>query len=78
MSNCGFTKTDKVMVTTKGRVLDHIGFDVKDLQAFIKMLEAQGIKLDRPYTKNEKTGEALAFITDPWGVYIELNERRPR
>ena len=59
-------------------MLDHIGFDVKDLQAFIKTLEAQGIKLDRPYTKNEKTGEALAFITDPWGVYIELNERRPR
>ena len=60
---------------TKGRVLDHIGFDVKDLQAFIKKLEANGIKLDRPYTKNEQTGAALAFITDPWGTYIELNER---
>ena len=59
----------------KGRVLDHIGFDVKDLQAFIKMLEANGIKLDRPYTKNEQTGAALAFMTDPWGTYIELNER---
>jgi catechol 2,3-dioxygenase-like lactoylglutathione lyase family enzyme len=73
-----FTKADKTMVTTKGRILDHIGFDVKDLQAFIKTLEAQGIKLDRPYTKNEKTGDALAFITDPWGVYIEMNERRAR
>ena len=73
-----FSKTDKPMITTKGRVLDHIGFDVKDLQAFIKKLEANGIKLDRPYTKNEQTGDALAFITDPWGVYIELNERRPR
>ena len=69
---------DKPMVTTKGRVLDHIGFDVKDLQGFIKKLEAEGIKLDRPYTKNEQTGDALAFITDPWGTYIELNERRPR
>jgi hypothetical protein len=56
-------------------VLDHIGFDVKDLQAFIKKLEANGIKLDRPYTKNEQTGAALAFITDSWGTYIELNER---
>ena len=73
-----FAKADKPMVTTKGRVLDHIGFDVKDLQAFIKKLEADGIKLDRPYTKNEQTGDALAFITDPWGTYIELNERRPR
>ena len=73
-----FAKADKPMVTTKGRILDHIGFDVKDLQAFIRTLEANGIKLDRPYTKNEKTGDALAFITDPWGVNIELNERRPR
>jgi predicted enzyme related to lactoylglutathione lyase len=55
-------------------VLDHIGFDVKDLQAFIKTLEANGIKLDRPYTKTDNGG-ALAFITDPWGTYIELNER---
>jgi catechol 2,3-dioxygenase-like lactoylglutathione lyase family enzyme len=61
--------------TTKGRVLDHIGFDVKNLEAFCKKLEAAGIKLDRPYTKNAQTGAALAFIYDPWGTYIELNER---
>jgi catechol 2,3-dioxygenase-like lactoylglutathione lyase family enzyme len=70
-----FNKTDPAAAPTKGRVLDHIGFDVKDLQGFIKKLEANGIKLDRPYTKNEQTGAALAFITDPWGTYIELNER---
>jgi catechol 2,3-dioxygenase-like lactoylglutathione lyase family enzyme/extradiol dioxygenase family protein len=73
-----FAKADKPMITTKGRILDHIGFDLKDLQGFIKKIEAQGIKLDRPYTKNEKTGDALAFITDPWGTYIELNERNTR
>ena len=70
-----FNKADTAQVTTKGRVLDHIGFDVTDLQAFIKKLEAAGVKLDRPYTKNQQTGAALAFITDPWGTYIELNER---
>jgi catechol 2,3-dioxygenase-like lactoylglutathione lyase family enzyme len=70
-----FNKADTAQAPTKGRVLDHIGFDVKDLAAFIKKLEANGIKLDRPYTKNEQTGAALAFITDPWGTYIELNER---
>ena len=36
---------------TKGRSLDHIGFEVKGLEAFCKKLEAAGIKLDRPYTK---------------------------
>jgi catechol 2,3-dioxygenase-like lactoylglutathione lyase family enzyme len=69
-----FAKSATPTITTKGRVLDHIGFDVKDLQAFIKTLEANGIKLDRPYTKTDNGG-ALAFITDPWGTYIELNER---
>jgi catechol 2,3-dioxygenase-like lactoylglutathione lyase family enzyme len=74
--NLTFSKADTpTTVTTKGRVLDHIGFDVKNLEAFCKKLEAAGIKLDRPYTKNEQTGTALAFIYDPWGTYIELNER---
>jgi catechol 2,3-dioxygenase-like lactoylglutathione lyase family enzyme len=74
-ANLSFSKTDMPTVTTKGRVLDHIGFDVTNLEAFCKKLEAAGIKLDRPYTKNAQTGAALAFIYDPWGTYIELNER---
>lgn len=73
-ANLTFSKTDQPTVPTKGRILDHIGFDVTDLQAFIKKLEASGIKLDRPYTKQDNGG-ALAFITDPWGASIELNER---
>jgi catechol 2,3-dioxygenase-like lactoylglutathione lyase family enzyme/predicted enzyme related to lactoylglutathione lyase len=70
-----YNKADMAQAPTKGRILDHIGFDVTDLQGFIKKLEANGVKLDRPYTKNEQTGVALAFITDPWGTYIELNQR---
>jgi catechol 2,3-dioxygenase-like lactoylglutathione lyase family enzyme len=69
-----FAKTATPAAPTKGRVLDHIGFDVKDLQGFIKKLEAAGIKMDRPYTPTDNGG-ALAFITDPWGTSIELNER---
>ena len=56
-----------------GRVLDHIGFDVKDLKGFIAKLEAAGIKMNRPFTP--RPGGGLAFIIDPWGTYIELNER---
>ena len=69
------SKADGPAVTTRGRVLDHIGFDVQNLEAFTKKLEAAGIKLDRPLTRNPQTGGALAFIYDPWGTYIELNER---
>ena len=73
--NLTFSKADGAAVTTRGRVLDHIGFDVQNLEAFCKKLEAAGIKLDRPLTRNPQTGGALAFIYDPWGTYIELNER---
>ena len=53
---------------------DHIGFEIKNLDAFTKKLEAQGIKLDRPYTKVPQLGIAIAFIKDPWGTNIEMTE----
>jgi len=71
-----FNKADSAQAPTRGRVLDHIGFDVKDLKGFIKTLEANNIKLDRPYSVND-LGIGIAFITDPWGTYIEINERPP-
>ena len=61
-------------VPTKGRALDHIGFEVKNLEAYCKKLEAAGIKLDAPYRKLPDVPLAIAFLTDPWGVYIELTE----
>lgn len=57
----------------KGRRLTHIGFEIRNLEAFCKKLQAMGIKLDRPYTKLS-LGIANAYITDPWGTYIELTE----
>jgi catechol 2,3-dioxygenase-like lactoylglutathione lyase family enzyme len=69
-----FAKADTPQAPTKGRVLDHIGFDVKDLQAFVKKIQAEGIKLDEPIRKND-TGVALTYITDPWGTRIELVQR---
>lgn len=71
--NLTFAPSMTPVAPTKGRVLDHIGFEVVNLEAFCKKLEASGIKLDRPYTKNPN-GLALAFVTDPWGTNIELNE----
>ena len=59
---------------TKGGSLDHIGFEVKDLEAYCKKLEANGLKLDVPYRKIPSLGIAIAFLTDPQGVYIELTE----
>ena len=69
-----FTPSPTATVGTTGRALDHIGFEVKNLEAFTKKLEAEGIKLDRPYTKVPELGIAIAFIKDPWGTNIEMTE----
>ena len=61
-------------VATKGRSLDHIGFEVKNLEAYCKQLEAKGIQFDTPYRKLPDMPLAVAFLTDPWGATIELTE----
>jgi len=59
---------------TKGRTLDHIGFEVKDLEAFCKKLEAAGVKFDAPYRELPNLRLKIAFILDPIGTRIELTE----
>jgi len=59
---------------TKGRSVDHIGFEVKNLEEFCKKLEAGGVKFDVAYRKLPALGISLAFLTDPFGTYIELTE----
>ena len=70
-----FAKSAAPVVTTKGRILDHIGFDVTDLRGFLKKLEADGVTIAQGFTPGP-LGGGLAFIYDPWGTYIELNERK--
>jgi len=69
-----FTPASSAVVGTQGRAVDHIGFEVKNLEAFTKKLEADGIKLERPYTKVAALDISIAFIKDPWGTYIELTD----
>jgi predicted enzyme related to lactoylglutathione lyase len=69
-----FSPSPDPVVGTSGHSLDHIGFEIKDLEAFCKKLEAMGIKLNVTYRKAEALGLGVAFVTDPWGTSIELNE----
>src|SRR6059036_233048 len=71
-----FNKADAKQAPTRGRVLDHIGFDVKDHEAFVKKIQAEGIKLDEPVRKSP-TGSTITYITDPWGTRIEIVQRAP-
>lgn len=72
-TNIRFSESTAV-VGTRGRTLDHIAFEVDNLEAFCKRLEARGIKFDRPYTMNKARTIGFAIITDPNGTAIELTE----
>jgi catechol 2,3-dioxygenase-like lactoylglutathione lyase family enzyme len=75
-SHLTFTPATGTVVGTKGRVLDHIGFEIRDLEGFTKQLEANGVKVERFLkTKLPNFGDiSIAYVTDPWGTYIELTE----
>jgi catechol 2,3-dioxygenase-like lactoylglutathione lyase family enzyme len=60
---------------TAGRAVDHVGFEVTDLEAFCRRLEAKGIELTAPYRRDPALNDiGTASITDPWGTVIELTE----
>ena len=70
-----FRKADSAPAPTKGRSLDHIGFEIKGLEAFCKNLEAQGVPFDLAYREMPQLGGMkIAFILDPVGTRIELTE----
>jgi catechol 2,3-dioxygenase-like lactoylglutathione lyase family enzyme len=72
--NVSFSPNDMKPEPTKGRSLDHIGFEVKNLDEFVKRLEAAGNKMDGPPRLVPNSNVKIAFFTDPWGTYIELTE----
>jgi len=69
-----FSPSQTATAATQGRALDHIGFEVKNLEAFTKKLEADGIPLTVTYRRVDALNIAIAFIKDPWGTNIELTE----
>ena len=73
--NLSFSAGAMKPIPTKGRGIDHIGFDVKDIDAFAKRLEGMGLKFDAPPRQIQNAPTRVAFFTDPWGTYIEVTEK---
>lgn len=69
-----FADDERVQAPTRGHILDHIGFDVRDHQAFVERLTAEGIELDEP-PRRSTSGGWITYITDPWGTRIEIVQR---
>jgi len=63
---------DEDLTGTAGRVLDHVGFEVRGLAAFCDGLPARGIMLVEPCHRDGDL--TFARLVDPWGTVIELTE----
>ena len=72
--NMSFGNARAEVVPTRGRAIDHIGFELDDLEAFCEQLKEKGIEFDVEYREIDSIELKIAFITDPSGVYIELTE----
>jgi len=71
--NLNFSAAPRATLPTKGRMLDHIGFEVVKLKAFCQRLESLGVMFDEHYAEG-RDGVGRALLTDPWGTSIELTE----
>ena len=59
------------VVGTKGRAIDHLGFEVRNLDAAVAALRAKGVAVE---PVRREAGFKSAFLTDPQGVRVELTE----
>ena len=72
--NLSFGANNSGRQNTQGSAIDHIGFEIDNLEEFCKQLEAKGIVFDIPYREIRAIGLNIAYFTDPSGVYVELTE----
>jgi len=60
-----------------GEQLDHLAFEVPDLDRFLLKIRAKGVPVAKePYRISGGSGR-IAFVLDPNEVWIELIERPP-
>lgn len=70
-----FAKQEAAQAPTKGRSIDHIGFEVTNIDAFVKKLEAAGVPIETQIRNSANASKLrIAYIMDPWGTYIELTQ----
>jgi len=72
--NLSFNGSRRERAPSQGRAIDHIGFEVDDLDAFAAMLQERGVEFQLMPRYIESIELKIAFFVDPSGVRIELTE----
>ena len=60
-----------------GEQLDHLAFEVADLDAVLREVRGQGVRVAKEPYRLSGGSSRIAFILDPNDVWIELIEPRP-
>jgi len=71
--NLNISSRPQKMAPTKGRMIDHLGLEISNLEAFCHKAQGLGITFDSPCAR-DAAGIVRARLTDPWGTSIELTE----
>ena len=73
-TNLSFATCRGECVATQGRAIDHVGFEVDDIEAFAERLKARGVEFQLEPRHIASIELTIAFFVDPSGVRIELTE----
>jgi len=69
-----FRQTKDPIAPTRGHSVGLLGFEVKDLQDFVKKYQESGAKLDGNVATNAAAQLSVVQLTDPWGTSIEVSQ----
>jgi predicted enzyme related to lactoylglutathione lyase len=69
-----FHVTKDSIAPTRGHSLALLGFEVKDLQEFVKKYQDAGGKLDGQIATASAAKLSVVQLTDPWGTSIEVSQ----
>ena len=72
--NLSFNGSRRKRAPTQGRAIDHIGFEVKNLEAFCEKLRDRGVEFQLASRRIESIELTIAFFIDPSGARIELTQ----
>lgn len=70
-----FTSSEQERAPTEGTAIDHVGFEVENMEAFAEMLRAEDVEFVWGPAHIESLDIWVAFFNDPSGVLVEVTER---
>ena len=73
-ANLSFSQVDSPRQPTSQTAIDHIGFEVEDMEAFAERLEANGVAFERAPFYVESLDIWVGFFIDPSGARVEVSQ----